>query len=568
MAVRTATRRWTDLASFLSEYPTTLQRGALVLPADAMDGPPAPELKVDLVLPLVGRVGPVVAQVLGPVPGVGWATRVPEIPPAVEQAIGQLFAEVEAAGAWLVAQGRLVDPTASNEELARLRARVQALEAALASEPRPTDAAVPRSAGSPVAASVPGAGARGLPLPDLDGVPPALSGTLADRSLRDAFMALALERATGLLVIRTRERVRYGFWSKGGPVGWHNDPVDPEETLGVLLFRAGSVKKEQLEQSLEIMDRRGVRQGEAFIELGLLSFAQLVMLLQKQAEFVLQRVMKDRDGTWEFYANADLPERFVTPPVRVAALMFRSMLGVIRELPAEQLAANLRPFLDRYLFFAPGVDKAIDEMKLTTDEQAFVKIVQGTAWRLREVFSVSSLSRSQTAAMLWCLYELNLIELRDQGTGDREAARLGRELASRKKSAMSGTYFDRLELHWICTTADAEAAWRRLDAEYNPAGAAARFGADSVSVVKFIHDAMREAYDTLRSDAKRREYRLTKVEKGKIIQSAEMLSKKGEMAIMKEARREALDCFGKALELVPNEAEYRAGYDRARTLTG
>ena len=56
------------------------------------------------------------------------------------------------------------------------------------------------------------------------------------------------------------------------------------------------------------------------------------------------------------------------------------------------------------------------------------------------------------------------------------------------------------------------------------------------------------------------------IEKMMIEQSAELLARKGEMAIMKGDRREALSCWGKALELRPNSPEYREGMERARSL--
>ncbi len=51
-----------------------------------------------------------------------------------------------------------------------------------------------------------------------------------------------------------------------------------------------------------------------------------------------------------------------------------------------------------------------------------------------------------------------------------------------------------------------------------------------------------------------------------IVQSAELLAKKGEMAIMKKDYREANLCWGKAMELVPGRSEFREGYQRAQAL--
>lgn len=586
MAVRTATRRWTDLGAFLREYPQTLRVGALVLPAGTLDGEPAPELKVDLVLPLVGRVGPLTAQVVASLPDGGVALRVPEMPPKVDEAIKSVFASVEEVKGYLLASGQVIAPGGGETEA--LRAKVASLEARLAAlaasspvsspgMPTPTGGAPPADGRvvpvarpstppgpSPVSLPPPDA-PRGLPVPDVSDRDAALSGSLADRSLRDAFMALAVERSTGLLTIRYKDRVRWGFWSKGGPVGWRTEPIDEQEVLGVLLWRAGSITKEQLGESLQIMERRGCRQGEALIEMGVITFPQLVVLLQKQAEFVLQRVMREREGSWAFHPIEDLPERFVNPPLRVANLLHKALMAHVKDLPAEELATVLRPWLDQYLWVVPGVEKTLEEMKLSGEEAAFVKIVQKTVWRLREVFSVSSLSRSATAAFVWCLHELNLIEFREAGSSDRINEYIAKDLQKRYVHLQTGTLFDRLDLHWICTGAEVEAAWKRLSAEYHP-DMAARLGDRYRGSLASIHALMAEAYETLKVEKTRREYRNGVIERTKIEQSAEMLAKQGEMAIMKEASRDALACWGKAVELVPGNADYREGLGRARAL--
>jgi hypothetical protein len=56
------------------------------------------------------------------------------------------------------------------------------------------------------------------------------------------------------------------------------------------------------------------------------------------------------------------------------------------------------------------------------------------------------------------------------------------------------------------------------------------------------------------------------VEDFMIVQSAELLAKKGEMAVMRQERQIAVNCFSKALELQPRSGEYRASLQRARGL--
>ncbi|MEC8278374.1 MAG: hypothetical protein VX026_11685, partial [Myxococcota bacterium] len=75
-------------------------------------------------------------------------------------------------------------------------------------------------------------------------------------------------------------------------------------------------------------------------------------------------------------------------------------------------------------------------------------------------------------------------------------------------------------------------------------------------------------YQMLKTDSSRREYRLKVVERDLIVNSADLLSKKGEMAIMRFDKREACACFSKALELMPNKSEFREGLRRATVLSG
>lgn len=606
MPARYAIRRYPDLVSFWREYQSTLRRGAMLLPADALDDEPAPELKVDLVLPGVGRVGPIDAQVVNRMPGGAVALRVQTLPEGVTAAVAQVQGLLDGLRGWLVETRQLVPPPAKPEsawaeEVEGLRARVAALEADLAQAQAAVDQAqavrdelarrlasdpgtapkvvadAAEAVGAPVGdaptgarpvAPRPPARGRGFPVPDLSRVAPRFEGSMADNSLRQAFMTLAVEKANGLLTIRYPDGlVRYGFWQKGGPVGWRSDPVQEGEVMGVLLFRANQLSKEQLAESLEVMEKRNCRQGDALIELGLLTFAQLVLVLQKQSDYILQRVLADRAGTWTFHALDEHEERFIPPPARVAALLFRNLRAQTREMPAEELAGALRPHLDRYVYLVPGVERTIEEMRLSNDEQGFVKILSQTSFRLRELSSVSNLSRSQTASMVWCLMDLNLIEFRGEEARERIHERISRDLLSRKSTAQKGTLFDRLELHWICTTADVEAAWARLRPQYGPE-VVNRYGEEWRPTMELIAQKMTEAYERLRLEGSRREYRAEVMEKNMIEQSALMLAGKGDMAFMKEAGREALDCYTKAVELQPTRPEYQQGLAKARGMVG
>lgn len=561
MAVRSATRRYPDVPAFLDDYVRTLRVGAVFLPAGTVEGEPAPEMKIDLVVPPLGRVGPIVTQLLQAMPDGSIALRIDTSPPELATLLAnaeKLVADVKAS---LLAKGEVLPPSAE------IAARIAALEAKIAElEARPPQTVVVSGSGG----GTPGqataqAATRGLLLPDVRGMPPVAEGRLGDRSLRDALMEVAVQRATGLLSVEEPDgRRRWGLFAKGGPVGWRAEPIDEAEVLGILLFRANQLSKEQLAESLQRMDATGQRQGECLIEMGVFGFAQLVMLLQKQAEFVLQRVLAIRSGRWTWHPVEALPERYVNPPIRTASLLYRQMKMSAKEMPAEDLATALRPWLDRYVYVRAGADRVLEEMRLSVEEQQFVRIMTATSYRLRELFTVSNLSRSVTGSTVWCFADLGLLEFRDTEAQERSDERLARMVTARK-SAIEMNYFDRLDVHWICTREDVRVAFDKVWADFSPERVQA-WPEQHRKVGEKISAALKEAYDTLIDDTKRREYRATVIERPMIVQSAFMLAEKGDMAFMKDSAREAIYCYSKAAELVPNDARYREGLHRANQL--
>ncbi len=556
MAVRSATLHFASLVDFLRTWRETLSEGAAFLPPGTADGELAKEFRLDLVIPVAGRIGPFNAQVVHTTPDGGTGVRLIETPDDVQAKLDGYFAFLDEVKAWLMESGQLVDPATIPEPPPPqiIYRDVPAAGGAAASAPQQ---AVPAAQG---------ARPRGLMLPELGDRDPDLSGDLADRSLRDAFVKLAVERATGLLTIVKEDGQRkFGFWYKGGPVGWRSDPMDQEEVLGVLLFRSGNLAKEQLAESLKIMRDTGVRQGEAMIEMGVINYGQLVMVLQKQVEFVLQRVMRERDGVWGFHSLERLPQPFVNPPLRVPALLYRALKEHGRGLRLDELYKAQKPLLDRYVAIRKGVESILDELKLKPNEVKLIGVVKGTSWRLRELFSVSPLSRQETAIAIWALNELRFLDFGESEDLERYIARISQRIVSKAQGLTKSNHFDVLEVHWICLDDEVEAAHRKLTKEFDPASYH-DLTPKLERGLSAIKQSLEAAHELLRDRARRRAYREEVIEASMIVQSAELLSKKGEMAIMKKDYREANMCWSKALELAPNRGEFREGYQRAQAL--
>lgn len=549
MAVRRVTHTYRTVVDFLEDHHGTLGQGALLLAPQPTQEELALELKLDLVIPPLGRLGPISAQVVNRAPDGSVALRIVEWPDSVQARIAELLAAVDDVRQWLLDTGQLAVPGATPAVSTPVASSVGA--------PAPTPAGPPDAPRG-----------RGFAVPDLRAAAPARSGSCEPAVVRKLFLDLAIERATGLLTWTQPDgRKRFGFWSQGGPVGWRSEPMDEGEVLGVLLYKAEQLTREQLRESLEIMQRDGCRQGEALIQMGVMSFPQLVMVLGKQCEFVMQKVLKESQGSWTFHTLEALPERFLPSPLRVPAMVFRNLFQQARSMKGDSLYEALAGFLDQYVYLPPGCVEILPELRFSPVEARLVDTIRSGSWRMRELYAVSPMSRAITAAMMWALVQLEFVAFKTQQDDSRAFAALQTIIDRKKSQAYKGNHFEVLEVHWICLTEETEAAYTRLKEEFLPARYA-RMGEPAVTDIARINAKLDEAYQVLRDERTRREYRKAVIEESKIVQSAELLGRQGEMAEMRKDRRAATVAYGKALELVPGSAEFRGGLTRARGLPG
>jgi len=571
MAVRQATRRFETLTEFLGVWRREIRAGALALRPEDLDGEAAPNLRVDLVLPVVGRLGPIPTQVVSRGADGSTYLKIPALPEDVTKGIDGLLSLVDEVAAYLLESGQHV-PRDTMEQAVRqavgaaqqqAQEELRALRRELAE--RPADGGGGSTGEARVVTNVK-PGSRGFDIPDVSVLEPAFEGSLGDRSLRDAMVQLALHRATGLLVVFTDDGIRrFGFWERGGPVGFRIEPIDQRAVLGVLLYRAGKVDKAQLKQSLAIMEEQSIRQGEALIQLGTLNFPQLVMALQKQVELHLQKIMRMDAGVWAYFSLDSLPERFITPPLNVPSILFRALLNYSRQLPMEQIAEAHRPNMDLYVYFAEGVAEAASEINFKAAERKFLEIMASNSWRLRELFSVSNLSRTDTSAVVWALNEMGFLDFRKVETSERFLTRVSHRINQKTKQLTKGSLFDIIEVHWICLQPEIDAARKRVHAEF--AGRDYQKVPDDLKEkIRTILTQVDEAHVTLSDERQRRALRQELIEKDMIQASGDILAKKGEMAILKGDARAALDCWGKAVELLPNNGAFKEGFNRARGL--
>lgn len=578
-AKRRATRKYTEINDFIEDYDNGLNKGSLQLPSGSYRGELANEIKLDISIPEIGRFGPIVAQVVLRSPDGTVALRIPTVPDeiheAYKEASNRMLGDVQP----FIEMGLVILKSEHDQIVSELEEKIanqlvvfeeqlkNALDEKEAESKEKIAAMAARLAASggtsgPVSTVI----TRGFPIPHYEDTEPSFKGVFGNEDFVQFIVDASANKVTGLLVVEDGDQKRYGFFDKGGPVGWRSEPLLENEVLGMLLYKAKQITKEQLQTSLEMMEEKSIRQGEAFSQMGVMSFSQMVRVLGKQVDFIFHQVRTMKSGQFTFYPLEELPERFVPPRLNTIEILFREKYKYARKASQDQIYKDYAIRLNSYMSYSEVAKRVIGQIKFNAQEKRLVEVIGSKNWRLREAFSVSPLSKGAMSAFIWSCNELGFFDYADSEDESRTEERYSGRFLRKKRQIQGGSYFDILEVHWICLPQEVEDAYKKMrdffDVSLNTE-MPSQFHNDAKLISKSIH----EAYTKLKVDSQRREYRLEMIEKEMIKQSAALLSKKGEMAIMRRDRREACGCYSKALELVPGNQEYRDGLRRAAAVT-
>lgn len=574
--LRQATRKYASLGSFLTEYESTLSKGVLLLPGDQAGGELAPEIKLDLVLPLVGRVGPVAAQTVARMPDGGVALRLPEIPPAVEGAFRRVFEIVDEVRAHLLSTGSLVEPGAAqpvvqleddeDTEVEEAPDRVDEDEVLDEEVLRDDDEtyddegyddddddddeiiedALSRTAPLPA----PPLRARGVPWVNTGALEQRSAGALGDGSLRRVLIGLALGRHQGALMVELPDgRLRLGYWRAGGPVAWRAEPPMEDELLGNLLLRGGQITQAQLSATLEEMERGDRRQGELLVSMGALQAQQLPLVLARQSEFILMRVLQEKAGSWAFFDMAELPEAFEAPPVPVAAVLLRAFVSQARKLPAPQLRGALKRSLEQSLTLPAEAVIALREFRYSKEEAQLLDALRLGSGTVGELVEKGPAPFEVAAPLVWALMELGLASQAKKESRDDRLQRVAATLAAKKKQVAHAGPFEVLELSWICLHQEIERSRDRLRRELSPA-VLGELTPELEAVAQEVLALVERAASLLLDPRERRKYRRSIISPEDLERSAELLRAAAEDArVAGDAGRAAI-AEAKAAEIL------------------
>ena len=108
MAVRSASYKFEDLSTFLKVYEESICKSSLLLPSGAVKEDVADEFKLDLIIPVIGRQGPLPVQVVHRGKDGSLGLHLPEIPPKVQASFDTLFGFIDEIRTMFVESGEFI----------------------------------------------------------------------------------------------------------------------------------------------------------------------------------------------------------------------------------------------------------------------------------------------------------------------------------------------------------------------------------------------------------------------------------------------------------------------------
>jgi CheY-like chemotaxis protein/tetratricopeptide (TPR) repeat protein len=179
-------------------------------------------------------------------------------------------------------------------------------------------------------------------------------GAFAETPLGRLLLDLWEARATGSLDIR-----RGGIEKRIDVVVGHPVAVSSNqraETLGQFLVLRGVIDEKTHQRALELAHDEDKKVGEALIQLGRLTPADLLRHLTSQARFKITLALRWPDGVWEYRPNRELLEASKGTALDPLAVVF---LGLRKSATLEDAARAVQPLSGRQVALAPRGVRAL-----------------------------------------------------------------------------------------------------------------------------------------------------------------------------------------------------------------
>ena len=235
-------------------------------------------------------------------------------------------------------------------------------------------------------------------------------GTLEETSLAEMLWTIYRHRVPGVVEIRHDDTVKKIFIADGNVV--HASSSDRSDRLGAYLYRTEKLTRQQLTESMQLVDRTGKRHGQLLIEEGLLSPHDLYEAIRGQIESIIWSLFSWQKGDLTFSIGEHEDPLMIKIHLPMRQVIAR---GIKKASDTKSLVSRLGRKTTVFLPIYEAED--LIEIALGQDEYTLLRLVDGKT-SLFEICNRGPFSVSENARLLYAFRVLQLIKPKaSEGTG-------------------------------------------------------------------------------------------------------------------------------------------------------
>lgn len=436
------------------------------------------------------------------------------------------------------------------------------------------------------------------------------SGRLREYRLPALLQFLRRERKTGVLTLH-RNDLNKSLYLQDGDIIFATS-LYPDDRLGETLLKEGKINFKQYEVSVDLLKKTGKKQGTLLVEQGFISPKELFEGVVLQVKEIILGLFTWIDGEYEFEEGPLPSEEVVTLHISTADLIFS---GISRIKDWNRLMGELPP-PDRRVKVADDPANLFQKIDLSPSMRSILQLADGSR-TLYDILVASPLPSLESARILYFLTSIEMLQVvvpaapepsfdqppslqEEQSSPAQDRAKAGpmaqnneAELKVETKEAVEEVFFKKEKTEWnkekieeahrlsesqshyevlqiskAASREEIKKAYFRLAKEYHPDRHFESGMEEVKSELNTLFARITEAYDTLVTERKRKEYdtRLSSGKERKKEQAkaptAHEFFVRGEFALKEGDLRNACYFFKEAIKEMPEKSEKAIYYLR------
>lgn len=375
---------------------------------------------------------------------------------------------------------------------------------------------------------------------------------LTEISLPSLLSWIAVQKSSGTLKIITPNNLAYILYIRDASIvsidlpntDMINEAVAKMVNMGVITEadaqNATNKAKETNKSILQIL-----------FEQGSCTPRNIVEAIKNVKQETLDSLVTIKQAQYEWTEGKAMAKTLDPVPIDLNLFLINLVRSRTRTSYYQDLEPFLKPYMGRYPVKSQRLTPQIAGIALTEKERKiFSEIVDGSA-QLKEVFTLSILTKNQTARLFLACNFLGLVDYRTTPLPKGGVEALENELKLTYERILSEDHFTRLALHWTNHPDMIRPAFEKMMERWGPNADCRKQSKLCAEIADRIVKLIKESFDVLNNPTTRRDYRKELLGDAKLAFGADFLFKQAHFAKFRGEIEKAKVLIESAIDILP-----------------